>query len=234
MNNLRKIILVSIGLTAVVFGSWWSHIYSGQSRSDKVVSTASVDSVQTPKISGRAEIIGQRTRLSKSNKVLEELSRLKSRLTNIENSHNSQGSTVANEFIPEGNGSLENGDLTEQRIQAEQEMLEDTALHFATQLGQESRDPTWSSETELVITELLEGDNFQELQVVSTECQTSMCRIELDVDGDSSPSEIVHEMLMALPFETQSFFHNSEDENDTEHTVVYLARENYELSGMAK
>lgn len=229
MNNLRKILLVSVGVSTVVLGSWWGQIFSGHTELDKVASTTSVNSAKVPKIT-RTDKPG------KADKVLEELSRLKSRLANIEKTHNSGVSTVVDENISEGNDSLENeiDDLIEQRIHAEQEMLEDTAHHFENQIEQESRDPSWSSETELVISELLEGDDFQELQLVSTECQTSMCRVELSVDGNSSPSEVVHELLMALPFNTQSFFHNSEDENDAEHTVVYLARENYGLPRMAK
>ena len=236
MNNLRKTLLVSAGLSTAVFGGWWSHIFSGHTGPDIFDSTVSKDSEQTPVIPETAEKIDQHARLPEADRVLEELSRLKARLANIEDSGNSHATMVVDKDISEGIGALDDeiDGLTGQGIQAEQEMVEDTALHFADQFGQESQDPSWSSETERVITKLLDGDDFQELQVVSTECQTSMCRVELSVDGNSSPSEVVHELLMALPFDTQSFFHNSDIENDTEHTVVYLAREDYELPRMVR
>lgn len=234
MSNFGKAMLVVVGLSTVVIGGWWSDIFSGQTVPDKRVSHVSVKPI--PELSGTGERIEQRAWLSKADKVLEELSRVKARLAKIENSSNSQQAMVVNEVISEENNLLDdqvNG-LTEQGLEEEQEMLEDTALHFAKQFGQESRDSSWSSETELVISELLESDTFKETQVVSTECQTSMCRVELNVDGNSTSSEVVHELLMALPFNTQSFFHNTDDENDTEYTVVYLARKDYELSTMLR
>ena len=103
------------------------------------------------------------------------------------------------------------------------ELFEETILIEGT-------DPEWSGLAELALDEASKREEMTEFNLVDAKCGTTMCRMELSLDGSESPEESFRKLVDFAPWQGEGFI-RIQDGNDREfaQAVVYLAREGYSL-----
>lgn len=91
-------------------------------------------------------------------------------------------------------------------------------------LRREARDPNWSTRTELEL-----GDAFAPAvedgdAILRIDCASSFCRVEVDLDDASDPSDRTLELMTLIPWEAQAFF--EPDESGTaSRGAIYFTRQ---------
>lgn len=106
--------------------------------------------------------------------------------------------------------------FAEAQIQMQIQTLETT-------VREEKLDPSWASTAEQTL-HTMESPGFS---LMRAECRTSLCRLELTLDGTTPPEESFHTLLQRVPWPGQSFLQMTDGE--VPQVVLYLAREGYAL-----
>jgi hypothetical protein len=94
-------------------------------------------------------------------------------------------------------------------------------------LYEEKPDPAWTKNAEQALHAMWQGQENFGLFLVHAECRTSLCRLELELDGTRSSEESFHTLIHHMPWSGQRFVQITEGE--APQVVMYLAREGYEL-----
>jgi len=102
------------------------------------------------------------------------------------------------------------------------------AHQFETKYASQGDDPDWSVQTEVAIQDLFQNENFAGAQLGAVDCQSSLCRLELNYDSDDAKEDFFANAPTMAPLNTEGFFHLSED---GETTVLYVARDGHSLEG---
>lgn len=112
----------------------------------------------------------------------------------------------------------EEGQREAARTQAEIGLLEGT-------LRAEKPDPAWASTAQLALSETFQREAIPGARLVGAECRTTLCRMDLSLDG-STPEDSFRHMTYLAPWSGQSLV-----QIDTEAgvAVMYLAREEHAL-----
>jgi hypothetical protein len=111
------------------------------------------------------------------------------------------------------------------QVQAQVDLIEDT-------LFAEASDPTWTDAAEQSLQDVFQLEEGTGFHLVHTECRTTLCRLELSLDGSLSPEESFHHLVHLMPWPGQSFVHFEDGESAT--AVVYLTREGHALPQAAE
>ena len=90
------------------------------------------------------------------------------------------------------------------------------------ELNGEKPDPAWARNAEQALHALWQGQENSGLSLVHVECRTSLCRLELDLDGTSSAEESLRALMYLIPWSGQSAMQIIEGE--APQVVMYLAR----------
>jgi len=104
------------------------------------------------------------------------------------------------------------------RTQAEIELMEGTMLS-------EKPDPAWASSAQLALQTTLQKEAIPGVQMVEAECRTTLCRMELSLDG-SIPQDNFRNLVDLAPWSGQSLI---QIDTETGLAVMYLAREEHSL-----
>ena len=96
-------------------------------------------------------------------------------------------------------------------------------------LGREPDDPTWSQRTEMDITTLLHGEGMEGSRVLSTDCQSTVCRVEVEHEDVSAQGQFMDHLPMEPPFDGEMVFHRVDDGLSAPRTLVYVARQGQPL-----
>jgi hypothetical protein len=113
-------------------------------------------------------------------------------------------------------------------VQTEAEKTLFLAHQFELKYASQSDDPEWSEETENSIQDLFTNAAFAGADLVSVDCQTSICRLELNYESDDARDDFFAQAPNTAPLNSEGFFHLAED---GETTVLYVAREGHRLDG---
>ena len=108
----------------------------------------------------------------------------------------------------------------EAQVQAQIDLLEVTVLA-------EAPDPVWTSAAERSLQSVFQREEKAGFHLVQTECRTTLCRLELSLDGSVSPEESFHSLVQMMPWQGQAFIRIEDGEGGA--VVVYLAREGHAL-----
>ena len=93
-------------------------------------------------------------------------------------------------------------------------------------LLEEEIDPQWASVAQLSVAEVFQGEEIAGVQLVNVECRTTLCRIELSLDGSTSPEDSFRNLIHIRPWQGQSF---ARTDHEGDYTEVYLVREGHSL-----
>ena len=102
------------------------------------------------------------------------------------------------------------------------------AHQFELKYTSQSDDPEWSMDTENAIQDLFTNESFDGAQLGSVDCQSSLCRLELNYDSENARDEFLAKAAHTEPLNTEGFFHLAEDGQTT---VLYVARNGHPLDG---
>jgi hypothetical protein len=104
------------------------------------------------------------------------------------------------------------------QIQTEIELIEETMLA-------EKTDPQWANEAQLALTYTFQSELVPGLSLVDAECRTTLCRMELLLDG-STPEDGVRKLAHLAPWPGESLLHIDLEAGIA---VGYLSREGHSL-----
>jgi hypothetical protein len=93
---------------------------------------------------------------------------------------------------------------------------------FEGTLVEEATDPGWASAVQLALQEAIDREAIAGLRLVEADCRTSLCRIELVLDGSMPPGEAFEPLIHSAPWDGPWFAHIDEASGVA---VVYLSRE---------
>lgn len=118
-------------------------------------------------------------------------------------------------------------------VEALEEPAEDRTYidFYANQLQAESVDYAWQGQAQAAIEQRIEeGIAARALEgatLVSTECRTTVCKIELQFEDEAVRDRGYGSIPLFLPWDGQAYFHQSE--TDPNSVILYVAREGEEL-----
>jgi len=224
------LVLVSIGATAL-----WVHRHFEPSHTATVQATNQSEDLAkrvTPEdVAGlKAEI----ERLKDGKTGFEQLSRemksemtaLRSQLTQVERDQNlrSQEEGLAQPIADtEANAAT----LTpeEEQTRAEAQIQTQVALLEGTLLG-EKPDSAWVNTAQLALSTTFHSETMAGVQLMKADCRTTLCRLELFLDGSTAPEDSFRKLGHASPWQGQGFV---QIDVESGKAVVYLTREGYSL-----
>jgi hypothetical protein len=93
---------------------------------------------------------------------------------------------------------------------------------FEGTLVEEAADPGWASAVQVALQEALDREAMTGLRLVEADCRTSLCRLELALDGAMPPGEAFEPLIHSAPWDGPWFAHIDEASGVA---VVYLSRE---------
>lgn len=224
----RKILSVGLGFGLVAIGAaaLWIHERPDTSRAFPAPALHQVtDPVKriTPEDIEALKVEIERLKADKdqlarlSGEMKSDLTSLRNRITRA----GLEGSTVpvrgeeadAANLTPE-----EELDRAAARTQAQIELIEGVVLA-------EKTDPKWASEAQPALNEAFQRETIPGMYLVNTECRTTLCRMELFLDG-STPEESFRNLVHFTPWSGESLIHIDLEGGSA---AVYLAREGYSL-----
>ena len=104
------------------------------------------------------------------------------------------------------------------QVNAQVDLIEDM-------MRAEAPDPTWTDAAELSLQGMFHREEPTGFYLVHAECRTTVCRLELSLDGSVSPAESFRNLVHLMPWQGQGFVRIEDGESAA--VVVYLAREGY-------
>lgn len=109
---------------------------------------------------------------------------------------------------------------TATRMQAQVELVEGT-------LRTEIVDPQWTGAAEVALRETFHKENMKGFQLRAVTCRTTLCRMELTLEGLSPPEGSFAKLAHSMPWQGQGFVRINSEE--TAGIALYLSREGYSL-----
>ena len=96
-------------------------------------------------------------------------------------------------------------------------------------LGREPNDSTWSQRTEMDIATLLHSEGMEGSRVRSTDCHSTLCRVEVEHEDVSTQGQFTDQLPMAPPFDGEMVVHRVDDGLNAPRTLIYVARQGHPL-----
>jgi hypothetical protein len=76
---------------------------------------------------------------------------------------------------------------------------------------------------------LLHPDTMEGSHVLSADCRSTLCRVEIEHADASAQSRLIDHLPMEPPFDGEMLIRRIDDDPLAPHTLVYLARPGYSL-----
>lgn len=112
-------------------------------------------------------------------------------------------------------------------------VAEAETLKLETDFESESVDLTWGGSAELQIQSAIDEISPKGVYFKSTECRSTVCRIDVEFDDAKSKLEETSFLPMLIPWSGESYFH-TDPASDGNAVVLYVAREGFSLAGEAQ
>jgi hypothetical protein len=175
---------------------------------------------------------GDRTRSEQfSARTSYELSSLRSRLAQLDQKQDSIVRDLDRRIAAGLAGSQEAPGEAVPELTPEEELEREAAqtqaqIEFLDRsLFAERIDPAWADSARRALDEALQDEKMRGLTLVSQECRTTLCRLELHLDSSLSPAQAFHNLAQHSQWWGAGFVRIDEAGS----AVVYLAREGHSL-----
>jgi hypothetical protein len=112
---------------------------------------------------------------------------------------------------------------------SEEEQITATLDELDLRLDQEPEDPTWSQSTEMEVTAFLHSDGMEGSHVLSADCQSSLCRVEVAHEDASAQGWLIDHLPMEPPFDGEVLIRQVDADSAAPRTLVYLSRSGQSL-----
>jgi hypothetical protein len=117
-------------------------------------------------------------------------------------------------------------------LQRSQEEKTTEALYtLDLQLGKEPDDTTWSPGAEAGIATFVHSESMEGSHVLSADCRSTLCRVELEHEDVSAQDWLVTHFPMEPPFDGEILVHQINNDPLPPRTLVYLARPGHSVLG---
>lgn len=152
-----------------------------------------------------------------SDEMKSELTSLRSRLTQVERDQESIGRAPLGDEKADAPALTPEEELerAEAQTQAQVELIEGTMLTQKT-------DPEWANTAQLALHEVFQSEATAGILLMNAECRTTLCRMELVLDGSVSPEDSFRKLTHLAPWQGQGFVRIDPEGGSA---VVYLSRE---------
>jgi len=112
---------------------------------------------------------------------------------------------------------------------SEEQRIANTLYELDLRLGKEFDDPAWSQKTEVEITTLLHTEAIEGSRVLSTDCHSTLCRVEVEHQDADAQSWLVDHLPMEPPFDGEMLVRQIDDDPLARRTLIYVARREHPL-----
>jgi len=117
----------------------------------------------------------------------------------------------------------------EEPPRAESELLTELSVHLGRRVGEERRDPGWSSQAEARLARAVASEPLAGSHLAAAQCQTTLCRAEIAHADAAAQERFLDGIAATLPPGAQGFAHKVDDDAGPPRTVLYVAREGHPL-----
>ncbi|PXF60269.1 MAG: hypothetical protein C4B58_00035 [Deltaproteobacteria bacterium] len=238
--NIRKMSavgLLSFGLALVGIGAavFWMYGCYSASHGSSITGPSSLEAINALEAEIKEMKGGSSDLERRSAEMNSELTSLRSQLVDLNQGQElidriaSAGLESLGESAPDGEGAAAELTPEEEAEQVEAQTME-LIEFFEETILTEGTDPEWSSLAELALDDASKSEEMTEFNLVDAKCGTTMCRMELSLDGSESPEESFRKLVHLAPWQGEGFI-RVQDGNDREsaQAVIYLARDGYSL-----
>lgn|GEM_PF-3931290 len=112
----------------------------------------------------------------------------------------------------------------------QQDTTMNASFEFENSFMYESPDPVWGMNAEQDIRSAITERSPQGVNVRSTECRSTVCRVEVEFDDAVAKMEGIPFLPMLIPWSGESYLQTDTD-GDADSVVLYVAREGHSLTG---
>jgi hypothetical protein len=112
---------------------------------------------------------------------------------------------------------------------SEEQKVANTLYELDLRLSKEPDDPAWSQKAEMDIATLLHSDVMEGSHVLSADCRSTLCQVEVAHEDASAQSWLVNNLPMEPPFDGEMLVRQIGDDLLAPHTLIYLARQGHSL-----
>ncbi len=116
------------------------------------------------------------------------------------------------------------------RVEQEDEQVEQRMAKMEENLAEEAIDSAWSSATIDQVEAAFDSSELVDAQIIDLDCRKTLCRIEIDVDDPFLASE--YQLSLSLKVGhllPQTSMAISQDEEGRSSAILFMAREGYNL-----
>ena len=97
-------------------------------------------------------------------------------------------------------------------------------------INDEERDEAWYPQAEKTIAFMLESEEFNGSELLTVDCQTTLCRVDVKHNTVAAEINFVHRFAVLSGFEnSDSYYSNEEHENGEVTMSFYVSRNGYRL-----
>ncbi len=136
---------------------------------------------------------------------------------------------LRNQLNAKINEPIDNNTILEDSVNTETNMIEIQASQVAQSFDSEIIDYAWGNPAELEIQTELENGALEGTFITSTQCHSTICKIEIDFIDAMAKHEGMQSIAMLLPWSGETMFLN-DDSTGENGVVVYVAREGESLT----
>jgi hypothetical protein len=233
--------LLGLTLTTALCVSTWRHVFSrdpvaapDKHASDDSIAALALESLEN----GLTRLENERDGSAQDTARLRgELRALRERLTRLDEAQASMARHL--EELGAGGALAESGAFPDAASGAAadvapaptEEQIAKTARAATRTLEEtftaEPPDPEWAGRAELALTETYRNsEELPGVNLLGAECRSTLCVLEVGLDGDTSPGEAYSDLVFATPWPGESFIAIDEA---TGAALLYLAREGHSL-----
>ena len=110
--------------------------------------------------------------------------------------------------------------------------LVDLGTELSQGFSSETEDHSWSADAAFAIEDALLNEGLNGGELLSAECRATLCRIDVAFDDVRSRIQMEGFLPLLLPWGGESMI-SSDETLDPNHVVLYVAREGFDLNGVA-
>ncbi len=176
----------------------------------------------------------QRALVQTQQQIVQNIAKLEATLDNIQNSLNATRlypNKDAKTAVPGNFSELQEQIARQKQILSERVDQPEIASisPLDSQMAVQAIDTTCSGVAEDQIRDFFATDSAQGSSLQTVECRTTLCRIRVIHDSEEAKDQFIAEFPNALPWETEAYIENNDEQDGKISTVVYLSREGHSL-----
>lgn len=114
--------------------------------------------------------------------------------------------------------------------QTELDQAKQVTSTLDNEMSNEPFDELWAPEMQATITATLQNTNFQGSDLLTVNCQSSLCRIDIEHENMNAEVEFLHNFVPTAGYtDTQTFFSRTVESDGRSVMTYYISRDGYAM-----